>query len=255
MVFKIKELDDLRDEGECKVQDVVRNERNVYTMHKKLEEDLEEKKNQERIFIDQVRLLTDRTKKLKTDNDKLLNELQAEKDTVYRLKNPVTNLNKEREREMTAKHNEEELNEMIQENTKIKNENYEYKREFDLMNNKIDENSRDISKLQAIRDDLELKVNQHEKEKRDHLIEMDSMNDRLQYFVKRNGDDVKNLENEDLRIKEQNLIIRAKILEKELEDTRKNTKDYTNKMEEIYGGTNQRVEKENLDLKREKKLY
>lgn len=59
----------------------------------------------------------------------------------------------------------------------------------------------------------------------------------------------------ELRIREQELLVKVKMLEAELEKTKSHYKDFSSRMEIIYSETNKRMEQENKDLKIEKRLY
>ena len=141
---------------------------------------------------------------------------------------------------------DKEIDELIQENAMFKNKYYEQERERNLLIEELASFEKQKEDWGLEVENLHLEIADLKKAIRAETEEKNKAKENYNVIMHRNGDMSFN-EVSELKIREQELLVRNKMLDTELASTKQQYKDFSNRMENLYGDTQHRIERENSD--------
>jgi chromosome segregation ATPase len=252
---RVKEVEELFEEKAALTAGYGGKDKKRQAIIKKLQEDLDMKNNSEKVETEKARQFKNHIDKLKNDNDKLRTELIEKNETIFEFENEAALKNRHKHDKREKQSWDQEIDNLLQENASLKNKFYEQERETKILDEKISELRGDHKDTLEICDDLKFQISTLHTEKKDLELQSESLRESYDLLISKNSDIGNFTELNELRIREQELVIKVKMLDTELEQMKHQYKDFSGRMEHIYGDSQHRVEAENSTLKKSQKQY
>jgi chromosome segregation ATPase len=252
---RVKEVEELCEEKTALTAGYGGKDKKRQAIIKKLQEDLDMKNNSEKVETEKARQFKNQIDKQKNDNDKLRTELIEKNETIFEFENEAALKNRHKHDKREKQNWDQEIDNLLQENASLKNKFYEQERETKILDEKISELRGDHKDTLEICDDLKFQISTLHTEKKDLELQSESLRESYDLLISKNSDIGNFTELNELRIREQELVIKVKMLDTELGQMKHQYKDFSGRMEHIYGDSQHRVEAENSTLKKSQKQY